>query len=227
MGQYLRTYHLGGLKMKVSIIALTASLYLVSGDAVAHCWIGNEAAASLSTTRSSQLLDYRARHTVIQRQVRVMARSSASFKPMPQPAPVRIPPPPPGTGSNGGDPFEPSVIGTFDSCSLLFGLVTDTFNSAYCHVKTMAEDGSPGDQVMCLASYPGSPDAVRHLADGITIARASDPGKAAAQLALDKLTTFLGEEFVCDGTTTYEEFFQNHQAFLYSKKKFEDEVNNL
>jgi len=208
------------------LVSVVALFCLSSNKVEAHCWIGWKAENSLQEGQRKQLLAYRTRHDLIVREVRTAASSKPSYKPATQGAPA-IPPPPVFTDGVGGDGLDPQAFSTLNSCSALFGLITDTFNSATCHVEATVEQGSTTDQLECLTRYPGSPTAVRNFADGIEITTADDPSREAFELMVDKLTAFLGEEFVCDKTTTHEEFAQKYRTFQQAKTQFEKDLENV
>lgn len=198
-------------------------LCVCENTAAAHCWIGPKAELSLGKLQKRQLLAYRKRNSLISREVE-LALSKSGYKPSAQATSVVVPPvpPPPDTAKEGL--VDPNVYSSLDSCAALYGLVTDMYNSALCHVKATVESDNVSKQVECLAGYPGSPEEVKKLSDGIKIVTSEDPAYEAFGLMVDKLKTFLGEKYVCDGATTHEEFVERYRALLQSEHRFRREI---
>lgn len=167
----------------------------------AHCRLQEATLGSLQTQDRQRIdvfhqrvktAEYELQRTIVWQEVRIIV-----------PPPV-VPPTDDGSGGSFGDlNYEP------DSCAALYDLIADTYNSVFCHLKAHAENQDVSEHIMCLSSYPGMPTKVSNAMRVYSVATDDEPLSAFLKEVSDDLVDLIGEEFVCDGSTTNQEYARN------------------
>ena len=198
------------------LVLLSIGCVTTSGVVQAECRLPDEAFYSLSGKDLARVLKFHDR----------IRTSEAKAKPQPAPKHPAVPPIPPDLGSpNGGGSNGYINADEYSNyCSALFSWITDTYNSAFCHLKHAIVEQDLAEHVDCLSSYPGSPKNLRNLIRVYSVATDDEPLQAILQQVYDDLANYIGEETICREPATMEQYQEEISNFVRAKAKLDREI---